>query len=105
MEDGLVIQVFGRDDGLDHVLHEVLVDLVVSHVWGVLSGNEDGVHALGDHGTVILLVLDSHLGLAIRPQPGYRAVLPHLHTLFERSVSGIRQPSLILMVHMMILLL
>ena len=79
MEDGLVVQVLGGHDGLDNVLHQVLVDLVVGDVRGVLGGDEDGVHALGDHGTVLLLVLHSHLGLPIGTQPGYLAVLPHLH--------------------------
>ena len=78
MENGLVIQVLGGHDSLDDVLHEVFVDLVVSHVWGVLGGDEDGVHPLGDHGTVILLVLNSHLGFAVWPEPRHSAILPDL---------------------------
>lgn len=78
VEDGLVVQVLGRDDRLNDVLHQVLVDLVVGHVGGVLGGDQDGVHALGHHGAVVLLVLHSHLGLAVRPQPRHGAVLPHL---------------------------
>ena len=80
MEDGLVVQVLGWHHGLDDVLHEVLVDLVIGHVWGVLGGDEDGVHPLRHHGPIILLVLHCHLGLAVGPQPGHCAVLPHLHT-------------------------
>ena len=85
MEDGLVIEVFGRHDSLDHVLHEVLVDLVISHVWGVLGRDKDGVHALGHHGSVILLVLNGHLSLAIRPQPRHCAILPDLHKAFRQT--------------------
>ena len=79
MEDGLVVQVLGGHHSLDDVLHEVLVDLVVGHVRGVLGGDKDGVHALGDHGAVLLLVLHGDLGLAVRAQPGHLTVLPHLH--------------------------
>lgn len=46
---------------LDHVLHQVLLDLVVGHVGVVLGGDEDGVHAQGHHGTALLLVLNGHL--------------------------------------------
>lgn len=80
MEDGLVVQILGGHDCLDDMLHEVFVDLVVSHVWRVLGGDEDGMHPLGDHGSIILLVLDSDLGLAIWPQPRHSSILPHLQT-------------------------
>ena len=81
MEDGLVIKVLGGDDGLDDVLHEVSVDLVVGDVGGVLGGDEDGVHADGNHGTPVLLVLYGHLRLAVWPQPWHAPVLPHLRML------------------------
>ncbi len=32
VEDGLVIHVLGRHHWLDHVLHQVLVDLVIGHI-------------------------------------------------------------------------
>lgn len=79
MEDGLVIQILGRHNRLDDVLHEVLVDLVVGDVWGVLRGDQDGVHPLRDHGSVFLLVLDCDLRLPVWPQPRNRAILPGLH--------------------------
>lgn len=78
MEDGLVIKVLGWDNGLDDMLHEVLVDLVVGDIWGVLGGYEDGVYSEGNHGTILLSVLNGHLGLAIWPEPGQRAILASL---------------------------
>ena len=50
VEDRVGVEVLGRDDGLDHVLLEVLGDLLVGHVGAVLGGDEDGVDADGDHG-------------------------------------------------------
>lgn len=78
MEDGFVVEVFGWDYSLDDVLHEVLVDLIVGDLRRVLCGDEDGVNALRDHGTPVLLVLDGDLRLAVRSQPGHCAVLPYL---------------------------
>ena len=37
MENGLVIEVLGWYDSLDDVFHEVLVDLIIGYVWGVLG--------------------------------------------------------------------
>mmetsp|Transcript_19833 Transcript_19833/g.58928 ORF Transcript_19833/g.58928 Transcript_19833/m.58928 type:complete len:436 (-) Transcript_19833:199-1506(-) len=81
VEDGVVVQVLGGHNGLDHVLHEVGADLLVSHVRAVLRGDEDGVHALWDHSAWALgvaLVLDRDLGLAVGAQPRARAILADL---------------------------
>lgn len=88
VEDGLVVQVLLGHDGLDDVLHEVSVDLVVGDVGRVLCGDEDGVHADGGQGAALLLVLHCHLGLAVWPQPADCAVLAHL-----RPVTKQRQQS------------
>ena len=80
MEDGLVVEVLLWHDGLDDMLHEVSVDLVVGDVGGVLGGDEDGVHADGRQGAALLLVLHRHLRLAVRPQPADCAILAHLQT-------------------------
>mmetsp|Transcript_718 Transcript_718/g.2130 ORF Transcript_718/g.2130 Transcript_718/m.2130 type:complete len:265 (+) Transcript_718:788-1582(+) len=87
VEDGLVVQVLGRHHGLDDVLHQVLVDLVVGDILVVLGGDEDGVHAHGDHGATLLLVLHGHLGLPVGAQPRHAAVLAHLGQL-EPELGG-----------------
>mmetsp|Transcript_11903 Transcript_11903/g.24781 ORF Transcript_11903/g.24781 Transcript_11903/m.24781 type:complete len:221 (+) Transcript_11903:965-1627(+) len=81
MVDGLVVEVLGRDDGLDDVLHEVSRDLLVGDVLGVLGGDNDGVDALGDRNAVLKLVLTSDLGLSVGADPVAGAVLAHLGQL------------------------
>lgn len=46
--------------------------------WCMLCGDQDGVHPDGDHSSVLLLVLNSDLRLAIWPQPRHSAILAHL---------------------------
>lgn len=70
MEDNLVIKVLGGDDGLDDLLEEDLADGLVVNTLSVLGGDDDGVDALGDHGAIVILVLDGDLGLGVRAQPG-----------------------------------
>ena len=86
MEDGLVIKVLLGDDRLDDVLHEIGMDLVVGDVWGVLGGDQDGVHADGGQHIALLLVLHGDLGLAIRPQPRHLPVLAHLSPHNQRRL-------------------
>lgn len=82
--DGLLIEVLGGDDGLDDVLHDVLVNLLVGDVGLVLGGDDDGVDADGDHAAVLLLVLDGDLGLTIGAQPLEGSVLANVgETLAE----------------------
>lgn len=57
------------------------MDLVVGDILVVLGGDEDGVHAHGDHGATLLLVLHGHLGLPVGAQPRHAAVLAHLGQL------------------------
>lgn len=75
MVDGLVIQVLSGDDLLDDLLKDLLAELLGGDVRAVLGGNNDGVDALGDDGTVVVLVLDGDLGLGVGSQPGKRAVV------------------------------
>ena len=79
--DGAVVEVLGGDDGLDDVLHEVGVDLVVRDALVVLRGDQHGVDALGHHGAALALVLDGDLGLAVGAQPRADAVLADLSQL------------------------
>mmetsp|Transcript_21704 Transcript_21704/g.51879 ORF Transcript_21704/g.51879 Transcript_21704/m.51879 type:complete len:409 (-) Transcript_21704:66-1292(-) len=81
MVDGVVIKVLGRDNRLNDMLHQVSMDLVIAHAVVVLSGDKDGVHADGDHGTILILVLNSDLGLAVRTEPGADAILADLSEL------------------------
>ncbi len=73
------------------------MDLLVGDVLVVLGGDEEGVHALRDHGAALLLVLHRHLRLAVRPQPRHCAVLAHLRQpvaaqqLNERELDERRQ--------------
>ena len=84
VEDGLIVKVLCRDDGLDDVLEEVGADLVVGHVGIVLGGDEDGVDSLGEEGSRVggvALVLDGDLGLSVGPEPRADSVLPNLGEL------------------------
>lgn len=82
--DGLLIEVLGGDDGLDDVLHDVLVNLLVGDVGLVLGGDDDGVDADRDHAAVLLLVLDGDLGLTIGAQPLEGSILANVgETLAE----------------------
>jgi len=78
VEDGLLVEVLLRDDGLDDVLLEVGGDLVVGDGLVVLGGDEDGVDADGHHGAALVDVLHRDLGLAVGPEPGAGAVLADL---------------------------
>jgi len=77
--DGVVVEVLGGDHGLDDMLHEVGADLLVGHVGGVLSGDQDGMNALRGHGAIsLLLVLGGDLDLAIGADPLESAVLANV---------------------------
>jgi hypothetical protein len=71
---GLVVHHLGGDHGLDNVLDELRADLLVGeglalglaiNGLGVLGGDEEGGHALGDGLSVDLLVLDGHLCVCV----------------------------------------
>ena len=57
------------------------MDVIIVHVWGVLGRDEDGVHALRDHGTPVVFVLNRDLGLAVWPQPRAGPIFPGLQTM------------------------
>ena len=60
------------------MLHELLLDLLLSDVLGVLGGDHHSVHALGDGAAADHLVLARYLSLAVRAHPGAHAVLADL---------------------------
>ena len=79
----LAVQELLRNDGLDDVLDQILLDLLLGHVGVVLRGDQDGIHAHG----LIVFVFDGHLGLAVRTQVGQHAVLADLRQLHRQLVS------------------
>ena len=62
--DPLLVQQLARDHRLDHVLDEVLADLLQRHVRVVLGRDDDRV----DAHRLVVLVLDGDLGLAVGAQ-------------------------------------
>lgn len=74
MVDGLVVEVLGGDGLLDDLVKDLLAEVLGGDVVGVLGGDDDGVDADGDDGTVVVLVLNSNLGLGVGSQPRQRAV-------------------------------
>mmetsp|Transcript_48062 Transcript_48062/g.94926 ORF Transcript_48062/g.94926 Transcript_48062/m.94926 type:complete len:307 (+) Transcript_48062:1372-2292(+) len=79
VEDGVVVHQLGRDNRVNDVLAEFGTEVVVGDIWGVLSGDDDGVNSLRDALAVgHLLVLDGNLGLSVRAKEGAGSVLPHV---------------------------
>ena len=72
--DGVVVEVLRGDDLLDDLLLELFAELLCGNLRSVLSRNDNGVHALGDDGTVVVLVLDGDLSLGVGSQPGEGAI-------------------------------
>lgn len=70
VEDGLVVEQVRRDDGLDHLLHKLLLQIGRRDLLGVLGRDDNGVDAAGDERAVrLLLVLDRDLGLRVGAEP------------------------------------
>ena len=74
MVDGVVIQVLSRDGLLDDLLLDLLSELLGGDIGAVLSRDDYGVDAEGNDGTVVVLVLNSDLGLGVGSEPGKGAV-------------------------------
>mmetsp|Transcript_50661 Transcript_50661/g.115108 ORF Transcript_50661/g.115108 Transcript_50661/m.115108 type:complete len:258 (+) Transcript_50661:645-1418(+) len=82
MIHSLIIQVLGRHNRLDHMLHDVSTNLLVGHILRMLSRDQDSVHALGLHRAIrTRLVLHGHLRLPVRSHPRASPVLAHLRQL------------------------
>lgn len=69
MVNSVVVQEIGRDDLLDDLLLDLLAELLGGDILRVLSRDDDSVDALGDDGTVVVLVLDGDLGLGVGSEP------------------------------------
>ena len=83
--DGLVVKELLGDDRLDDVLHQVLADLLVGDILGVLRRDDDSVDTLGDRHTVLELVLASDLRLSVGTDPGKGSVLTDLRKLGSKA--------------------
>ena len=84
----VVVRDVGRQDRLDHLLDDRVADRRVRDLGAVLGRDDDGVDADGH----AVLVLDGHLALAVRAEPGERAVLPELGQAVDDPVrQGDRQ--------------
>ena len=83
---GLRVQQVRGHDLVDHLLAQVLLDLLVGDLVVVLRGDHDGVHAQGRQRAAHGLVLHGHLRLAVGAHPGAGAVLAHLGELVANAV-------------------
>jgi hypothetical protein len=69
MIDGLLIQILGRDNLLNDLLLDLLSQFLGGDVFAVLSTDNNGVDSDRDNSSMIVLVLNSDLGLSIRSEP------------------------------------
>lgn len=72
--DGLIVEVLRGDDLLDDLLLDLLAQLLCGDVRAVLGGDDDGMDALGNDGTVVVLVLNGDLSLGVGAQPRQGAI-------------------------------
>jgi hypothetical protein len=70
MVNGLVVQVLRWDNLLDDLLQDLLAQFLGGDISTVLSTNNNSVYTERDNSTVVVLVLNSDLGLGIGSQPG-----------------------------------
>ena len=66
VENDLLIKILLRNDRLDNLLFEVSNNFIICNSLVMLGGNEDSVNTSWNHGTVIIVVLNSNLGFTIR---------------------------------------
>jgi hypothetical protein len=71
---GVLVEPLGGKNGLNDVLENVGVQLVVRHLLGVLAGDDDGVDA---RRLSVFVVLNGDLAFAVGAQVGQLAVLAH----------------------------
>src|SRR5215470_3040044 len=81
---GVLVEQVAWDYGLDDILENLGAQLVIAHQFGVLSGNYDRVNT---EGFAVGIVLDSHLGFAIRPQVRTESVLANFGEAVGKFVS------------------
>lgn len=74
MIDGLVIEILGRDDRLDDMLHKLCLELLLGKLLSVLCGDDNSVDTDRNRTAVIHSVLDGNLGLSIRSNQWAHAI-------------------------------
>eukprot|EP00043_Microstomoeca_roanoka_P004758 m.51645 g.51645 ORF g.51645 m.51645 type:complete len:302 (+) comp12638_c1_seq1:377-1282(+) len=87
VENSVLIKEVGGNNGLDNLFLEVRTELLVCDIWGVLSGDDNGVDAERNAGTVIELVLDGDLCLGIGTSPGESAITTAISQAAVKSMS------------------
>ena len=80
---GVLVEPLGGQHGLDDVLEDVGVQLLVADALGVLAADDHGVDA---RGLAVLVVLDRDLALAVGAQVGQLAALAHFGQLAAELV-------------------
>ena len=81
MENRLVVDEVLWHDSVDDLLAQILPNLLIRDVRGVLSRDNDGVNTERGELAVVVLVLDRHLGLSVWANPVKGAVLSDLGEL------------------------
>jgi hypothetical protein len=76
MVDGPVIEELGRNNLLDDLLLNLFAELFGGDGFAVLRRDDHSIYTQGNHGTTVVLVLDSDLRLGVWPQPGEGSVVP-----------------------------
>jgi hypothetical protein len=69
---GVLVEQVGGNHGLNDMLQNVGAQFVVAHAFGMLRGDDDGIHALH---FVLRIVFHRDLGFAIGPQVRASAIL------------------------------
>ena len=69
MVNGVGIKKVSRDDLLDDLLQQLLLEVGKLNILRVLGRDNDSVDTKGDGGATVLLVFNRHLSLGIRTEP------------------------------------
>src|SRR5688500_15430513 len=77
-----IVQPF-RHGWSNNVLHQILLDLFIGHVWAVLCRNDNGI----DAERFAVFVFNRHLRLAVRTNPLQELFLAYFRETFGQPVS------------------
>ena len=74
----LLVEVFSRYDWTDDLLHELLLDVLLGNVLGVLGRDDNGVNTDWDGLAILHSILASDLGLSVWADPWADSILANL---------------------------